>query len=120
MLRVAPRANRMRVVASATLQQRSRHRVARKRDGEHAAGSRQVADAQRATIGPDALARERKSEAQARLVVAALGKGREHLLGASRRKTAALILNLDQDQVAEGMDAQGHLGVRASELEGVL
>ena len=89
-------------------------------EDEDAAVTRKVANSERAAVGLCGFHADRKTEAHAAAVVSTLFEGPEQLFRFARRKAAALVSHLEQHAVGAHDGGERDLGVRASELEGVL
>src|SRR5678809_724046 len=94
--------------------------IARKTDGEYAAGARHIPHAQRTRVRFDATVGDEETQTETRPVLAMLREGSEHLLGASWRQSATVVSDLDKYSPAQRIGPQLDLGVVVCELEGVL
>src|SRR5260370_38334863 len=89
-------------------------------DGKHAAFAREVAHRKLAAVRLHCLAGDGKSEAHAASLRPSPRERSKHLIRLSRRETAALILDLDDDASDGCPDPQPDVSGRARGLESVL
>ena len=90
-----------------------RNRAPRQVDGEDASHAREVARIDAAMVrfrGPPA---EGEAKSEARAIGAALLERAEQVVDVAARETAAFILDLDQDPLGAGADAQRDGGAQA-------
>ena len=95
-------------------------RIARKTDGEYAAGARHIPDAQRPRVRFNAAAGDEEAQTKTRPILAVLSEGSKHLFGASWRQSATVVRDLDKYSPAKRIGSQLDLGVLVCELEGIL
>ena len=94
--------------------------MARERDREDASCTRNIPDAQAASIVVNELPGNRQAEAKARTIGAILLKRLKHATCQFGADPAAVVGNLNQDMFRGGMTRKDDVGMRMSEFERVL